>query len=87
MGTRYGHFVEQGGQDMMCAIKFEKCVVCDSIWTWCRLFVRLAEYTVDITWSDGCIVKLCELCTVWGCWKVGKPVELCVIDFPVLAVG
>ena len=58
MGTRNEHFVEQGGQDMMCAIKFEKCVVCDSIWTWCRLFVRLAEDTAYITWSDECTVKV-----------------------------
>ena len=87
MGTRHEHFVKVSCKYVVCAFKFEKCVVCDSTWTWCRLFVRLAEDTVDILWFDGCIVKLCEFCTVWLGWEVRKPVELCVIDFPVLAVG
>ena len=50
---------------MVCAIEFEKCVVCDSIRPWCRLLVRLAKDTADITRSDGCIVELCEICVVW----------------------
>ena len=65
MCTRDEHFVEQGGKSMVCAVEFEKCVVCDSVRSWCRLLVRLAEDTADITRSDGCIVELCEISVVW----------------------
>ena len=72
---------------MVCAIKFEECVVGDSIRPWGGFFVGFCECASDVTRSEWSGVKLLEVTVLWGCWEAWKPMQLCEVDLLAMAVS
>ena len=60
----------------MCAIKFQECVVSDSIRPWGGFFVGFCECASDVTRSEWSGVKLLEDRKVVGVFSVGEAVAL-----------